>query len=119
MLIIVKEGKLDEKKKLDAYKYKRWFEIIKRVCNLIEEMEQIDEYFAPRDEFDMEKNRPRQIMKILDDIEEQIDYARRHAEGELPIWKTGELPAWETGELGTLETKSKRYNLKGKNKKKK
>lgn len=42
MTIIVTNGELTEQRKQKAYKYKGLFKLINNICNLIEELEEID-----------------------------------------------------------------------------
>lgn len=43
MVIIVQNGEVTEQKKQKAYKYKGLFKLINNICNLIEELEEIDD----------------------------------------------------------------------------
>ena len=42
MTVIVTDGELTEQRKQKAYKYKGLFKLINNICNLIEELEEID-----------------------------------------------------------------------------
>ena len=91
MLIIVKDGELTEKKKLEAYQYSSWFKLINKISKLIQQLEEIDPYLTYGDIQDIRKDKVREIEKILERTEEQIQYAVKQAKEQKPFWETGEI----------------------------
>ena len=91
MLIIVKDGELTEKKKLEAYQYSSWFKLINKISKLIQQLEEIDSYLTYGDIQDIRKDKVREIEKILERTEEQIQYAVEQAKEQKPFWETGEI----------------------------
>ena len=91
MLIIVKDGELTEKKKLEAYKYSGLFKVMNKISKLIQELEQIDQYLSYGDEENIRIDTVRKLEKILDRVSEEIEYARVHYRKDQPFWKTGDM----------------------------
>ena len=91
MLIIVKDGELTEKKKLEAYQYSSWFKLINKISKLIQQLEEIDPYLTYGDIQNIRKDKVREIEKILERTEEQIQYAVEQAKEQKPFWETGEI----------------------------
>ena len=91
MVVIVREGELTEDKKQSCYEYSGLFKIINRVSKLIETMEEIDKYVAYSDKQYVRKTAVKEINKILDYIDEELEYAKVMAEKAKPFWQTGEI----------------------------
>ncbi len=91
MLIIVKEGELTEKKKNEVYKYRGLFKIINRITRLIEELEQLDQYITYGDEERIRRDKVQEINLILDQINKEIEYARKRYKEEIPIALGGDI----------------------------
>lgn len=91
MIVIVREGELTEDKKQSCYEYSGLFKIINRVSKLIETMEEIDKYVAYSDKQYVRKTAVKEINKILDYIDEELEYAKVMAEKANPFWQTGEI----------------------------
>ena len=92
MLIIIKDGELTEKKKLEAYNYSGWFKLINKISKLIQQLEETDSYLTYGDIQNIRKDKVREIEKILERTEEQIQYAVEQAKEQKPFWETGEIP---------------------------
>lgn len=105
MLIIVKDGKLTEKKKLEAYKYSGLFKVMNKISKLIQELEQIDQYLTYGDEENIRKDTVKELEEILDKVSEEIEYAREHYRKAQPFWKTGDMEL-----LGFDDEKMKKRN---------
>lgn len=91
MIIIVKDGELTEKKKLEAYQYKNWFKLINKIGKLIQQLEEIDAYLTYGDIQNIRKDKVREIEEILEETEKQIQYAVKKAREQKPFWETGEI----------------------------
>lgn len=91
MLIIVKDTPLTENIKAETYKYAGWFKIMNRISNLIQVLEQIDEHLTQYDTEMIRRRSVREINKILDRIEETIEYAKEITWKEKPFWETGDI----------------------------
>ena len=65
--------------------------MINRITKLIEELNEVQEYLAYSDEEDIRKHRVKQFNRILDEIEEQIKYAKEEYQEELPICQGGDI----------------------------
>ncbi len=91
MLIIVKDGELTERKKQETYRYRGLFKVIQRITKLIEELEVVQEYLTYSDEENIRKQRVKQFNRILDEIEEQIQYAKEEYQAELPVCQGGDI----------------------------
>ena len=92
MLIIVKDGELTEKKKLEAYQYSSWFKLINKISKLIQQLEEIDSYLTYGDIQNIRKDKVQEIEEILERTEKQIQYAVKRAKEDKPFWETGEIP---------------------------
>ena len=91
MIIIVKDGELTEKKKLEAYQYKNWFKLINKIGKLIQQLEEIDAYLTYGDIQNIRKDKVKEIEEILERTEKQIQYAVEQAREQKPFWETGEI----------------------------
>ena len=91
MIVIVREGELTEDKKQSCYEYSGLFKIINRVSKLIETMEEIDKYVAYSDKQYVRKTAVKEINKIFDYIDEELEYAKVMAETAKPFRQTGEI----------------------------
>lgn len=65
--------------------------MINRITKLIEELNEVQEYLAFSDEEDIRKQRVKQFDRILDEIEEQIEYAKERYKEELPVCQGGDI----------------------------
>lgn len=75
----------------EAYRYKGLFKVIQRITKLIEELEEVQEYLTYSDEENIRKQRVKQFNRILDEIEEQIEYAKERYKEELPVCQGGDI----------------------------
>lgn len=91
MLIIIKNGELTEKKKEETCKYYGWFKLINKMSKLIAELEEVDEYLTPNDEYEMTRYKVKEIEEILDKAREDIEYARKSFEKNKPVWAGGDI----------------------------
>jgi hypothetical protein len=65
MTVIVTDGELTEQRKQKAYKYKGLFKLINNICNLIEELEEIDDSRTTQSIEQIQINTVKEINKIL------------------------------------------------------
>lgn len=65
MTVIVTDGELTEQRKQKAYKYKGLFKLINNICNLIEELEEIDDSRTTQSIEQIQINTAREINNIL------------------------------------------------------
>lgn len=65
--------------------------MINRITKLIEELNEVQEYLTYSDEEDIRKHRVKQFNRILDEIEEQIKYAKEEYQSELPVGQGGDV----------------------------
>lgn len=65
MTVIVTDGELTEQRKQKAYKYKGLFKLINNICNLIEELEEIDNSRTTQSIEQIQINTVKEINKIL------------------------------------------------------
>lgn len=65
MTVIVTDGELTEQRKQKAYKYKGLFKLINNICNLIEELEEIDDSRTTQSIEQIQINIVKEINKIL------------------------------------------------------
>lgn len=65
MTVIVTDGELTEQRKQKAYKYKGLFKLINNICNLIEELEEIDDSRTTQSIEQIQINTAKEINNIL------------------------------------------------------
>ncbi|MCI8486177.1 MAG: hypothetical protein HFJ20_03610 [Clostridia bacterium] len=65
MTVIVTDGELTEQRKQKAYKYKGLFKLINNICNLIEELEEIDDSRTTQNIEQIQINTAKEINNIL------------------------------------------------------
>lgn len=65
MTVIVTDGELTEQRKQTAYKYKGLFKLINNICNLIEELEEIDNSRATQSIEQIQINTAKEINNII------------------------------------------------------
>ena len=90
MLIIVKDGKLTEKRKLEAYKYVRYFKVMNRISKMLEEIEKLEDYMEETDKISI-RNNVEDFERELDSIEKRLKRARKKFEDDKAIWQTGDI----------------------------
>ena len=110
MIVIVREGELTEDKKQSCYEYSGLFKIINRVSKLIETMEEVDKYVAYSNKQYVRKTAVKEINKILDYIDEELEYAKVMVEKAKPFWQTGEI----TNVFNKDDYKEKKKKILGK-----
>ena len=65
MTVIVTDGELTEQRKQKAYKYKGLFKLINNICNLIEELEEMDNSTTAQSIEQIQVNTVKEINNIL------------------------------------------------------
>ena len=90
MLIVVKEGELTERKKLNTYEYMGYFKIINRISKILENIEQLDEYMEEEEKIQI-KNYIEDFNTLLDRIDGMLKKANKIREQEKPIWAGGSI----------------------------
>ena len=65
MTVIVTDGELTEQRKQKAYKYKGLFKLINNICNLIEELEEMDNSTTSQSIEQIQVNTVKEINNIL------------------------------------------------------
>lgn len=89
MLPILKED-LTEYKIRDDYKYKDLLHVINRITQLIAELEVTKEFLTYADEEDIRKNKIKKFDLLIDDIENQMQYAKKQYQDNLAIGQGGD-----------------------------
>lgn len=69
MTVIVTDGELTEQRKQKAYKYKGLFKLINNICNLIEELEELDNSRVTQSIEQIQVNAVKEVSNILERIQ--------------------------------------------------
>lgn len=77
MMILVKDGKLDNKQKIKFYKYIGYFKVMNRLGKILEEIGEVGDYIEKKDETKVTECYLKNMEYILDRIDEIIAPAKR------------------------------------------
>ncbi len=90
MLPILREN-LTEHKIQEYYKHKDLLHVINRITQLIAELEVTKEFLTYADEEDIRKNKVKKFYLLIDEIENQIQYAKKQYQDNLAIGQGGNI----------------------------
>lgn len=90
MLPILRENLIEHKIQED-YKYKDLLHVINRITKLIAELEATKDFLTFADEEDIRKNKIKKFNLLIDEIENQMQYAKKQYQDNLTIGQGGDV----------------------------